>query len=91
MHYHGLSLSPSHHLTHPGKALIPIIQSMSIIPALSLPAGGTTLLTACLASEDDCRVMLIAVVALGCMNLDFNEFIMNFSGHGVVLFQKNGL
>lgn len=64
---------------------------MSIIPAISLPARSTTLLAARLAPEDDCRIVLIAVVALGRVNLDFNEFIVNFSGHGVILFRDNGL
>lgn len=64
---------------------------MFIIPAIPLPARSTTLLAACLAPEDDCRVVLIAVVALGRVNLDFNEFIVNFSGHGVILFRGDSL
>lgn len=61
---------------------------MLIIPTLSQPARGTTLLAACLASEDDCRIVLVAVVALGRVNLYFDEFIVDFSGHGVMLYRE---
>lgn len=87
-HYRGLSLS-SQHLTRQGKTLVvPTIQFVLIIPALSLPARGTTLLSTCLTSENDRRIVLVAVVALGCMNLDFHEFIVNVFRHGLILFKK---
>lgn len=86
-HYRGLSLS-SQHLTRQGKTLVPTIQFVLIIPALSLPARRTTLLSTCLTSENDRGIVLVAVVALGCMDLDFHEFIVNVSGHDLISFKE---